>query len=205
MAILRNRGQRGGIAIRKIWICTFALIVSAGIMASLPSAADSGSAGPQFTSQGRLVRPQKYREWIYLSSGLGMEYRRSPAASPKFTNVFVTPAAYHAFLDSGKWPDKTMFVLEERASSSKGSINKAGHFQTNLEGLGVEVKDLQRFAGQWAYFSFGPGERTAAANPRHACWECHHQHGAVENTFVQFYPTLNPIARKFGTFQKKGN
>ena len=29
-----------------------------------------------------------------------------------------------------------MFVLEERTASNKGSINKSGHFQGALEGLG---------------------------------------------------------------------
>ena len=30
--------------------------------------------GPRFTSAGELVRPVNYREWVYLSSGLGMTY-----------------------------------------------------------------------------------------------------------------------------------
>ena len=29
---------------------------------------------PQYTKDGQLVRPDNYREWIYLSSGLGMTY-----------------------------------------------------------------------------------------------------------------------------------
>ena len=29
---------------------------------------------PQFSTDGRLLRPDSYREWIYLSSGLGMTY-----------------------------------------------------------------------------------------------------------------------------------
>jgi hypothetical protein len=33
---------------------------------------------PQFTSDGQLVLPKDYREWVYLSSGLGMTY--GPAA-----------------------------------------------------------------------------------------------------------------------------
>jgi hypothetical protein len=27
-----------------------------------------------------------------------------------------------------------------------------------------------------------------------SCYSCHEQHGAVDTTFVQFYPTLLPIA-----------
>jgi hypothetical protein len=28
-----------------------------------------------------------------------------------------------------------------------------------------------------------------------ACYSCHTDHGAVDTTFVQFYPTLLPIAK----------
>jgi hypothetical protein len=31
------------------------------------------------------------------------------------------------------------------------------------------------------------------------CYSCHSQHAAVDTTFVQFYPTLLPIARAKGT------
>jgi hypothetical protein len=31
------------------------------------------------------------------------------------------------------------------------------------------------------------------------CYSCHEQHAAVDNTFVQFYPTLLPIAESKGT------
>jgi hypothetical protein len=31
------------------------------------------------------------------------------------------------------------------------------------------------------------------------CYSCHSEHGAVNTTFVQFYPTLLPIAKLKGT------
>jgi hypothetical protein len=151
---------------------------------------------------GKLVRPESYREWVFLSSGLGMNYNPAAGSPDQFTNVFVPPSAYHVFLSSGKWPDKTIFVLEERASESKGSINKSGHFQTDLAGLGVEVKDETRFPDKWAYFSFRGDAKSAEANPKAQCWQCHNDNAAVEHTFVQFYPTLKPVAEKFGTFRK---
>lgn len=96
-----------------------------------------------------LIRPESYREWIVLSSGLGMNYNPSPDGHEMFTNVFVPQWSYGQFLASGKWPDKTIFVVEERGSESKGSINKTGHFQTDLMGMGVEVKDESRFPEKW--------------------------------------------------------
>jgi hypothetical protein len=171
---------------------------------SVSAGASAASANePRFISGNRLVRPQNYREWIYLSSGLGMAYNPNPNARPEFTNVFVAPSAYRAFIATGRWPDKTIFVLEERDAWSKGSINEAGHFQADLRGIAAAVKDGSRFPEKWAYFSFALNQPSASANSKAACWQCHNQHGAVDNTFVQFYPTLKPIAMKFGTYKPK--
>jgi hypothetical protein len=87
------------------------------------AAQTTSSDAPQFTPDGQLVLPKDYREWVYLSSGLGMTY--GPAAqadqgNPMFDNVFVAPKAYRAFVESGRWPDKTMFILEVRRSIRKG-------------------------------------------------------------------------------------
>jgi len=159
---------------------------------------------PHFTKDNKLVRPSDYREWIFLSSGLGMTY--GPATSseaPRFDNVFVNRSAYKAFLETGAWPEKTMFVLEVRDSASKGSINQAGHYQAENFRLSAEVKDSARFKDKWEYFAFPASGAPAPALPRSAgCFACHSQHGAVENTFVQFYPTLLPVARAKGTLKK---
>jgi hypothetical protein len=120
-----------------------------------------------------------------------------------FTNIFVAPWAYREFIATGKWPEKAIFVVEQRTAETRGSINKAGHFQTDLAGIGVEVKDSSRFPDRWAYFSFGADDKTAPMNPKPACWQCHEDNAAVEHSFVQFYPTLKPIAKKFGTYRQQ--
>src|SRR5262249_46068832 len=74
---------------------------------------------PQFTADGRLMPPADYRDWVFLSSGLGMTYgllaQGATAEHPRFENVFVNPRAYKAFLQTGTWPDKTMLILEVRS------------------------------------------------------------------------------------------
>ena len=146
------------------------------------------------------MRPENYREWIDLSSGLGMTYGvvdpAQNAARQRFDNVFVTPQAYKAFLQTGTWPDKTMFILEVRSSTTKGSINKGGHYQEGVVALEAHVKDEARFPNKWAFFDLGtsaPAAKPLAANSR--CQTCHAEHGAVDQTFVQFYPTLSPSRR----------
>src|SRR5205085_7057909 len=71
------------------------------------------STVPQFNSDGKLVRPVDFRRWVYLSSGFGMSYSQQPNGMQAFTNVFVNPASYDYYVANGKWPDKTIFVLEE--------------------------------------------------------------------------------------------
>jgi len=130
-----------------------------------------------------------------------MNYNASATKGEMFTNVFVPQWSYRQFLATGKWPDQSIFVVEERQSETNGSINKTGHFQTEFVAFGVEVKDETRFPDKWAYFNFGADTKTAAANPKAACWQCHEDHAAVEHTFVQFYPTLKEAAKKFGTYR----
>jgi len=157
---------------------------------------------PQFTADKKLVRPENYREWIFLSAGYGMNYNASMGDHQMFTNVFVPQWAYKEFMNSGKWPDKTMFVVEERMSQSKGSINKVGNFQVDSMGMGVEVKD-SRLPDTWAYYNFDEDTESATANPKAGCFQCHEDHAAVEHNFVQFYPTLKPVAKKFGTYRQE--
>jgi hypothetical protein len=146
--------------------------------------------------------PADYREWIYLSSGLGMSYSAGEGGSkdPSFSNVFVSPSAYRSFQRTGTWPDKTTLVLEVRDSRSRGSINQGGHYEASLAAVEVEVKDASRFPGKWAFFGFGGRTEPAKQIPVTAsCYSCHAKAGAVDNTFVQFYPTLLSVAKAKGT------
>ena len=179
----------------------------AALLWSWPLAAQSRiGQGPTYSSSGQLTRPMDYREWIYVTSGLGMTYgpAQPEGGHVMFDNVFVTPEAYREFLRSGTWPDKTMFVLEVRDADTNVSINNGGRTQGALMRMEASVKDRQRFPdGGWAYFSFdGPQGLAAAAAPlppTAVCYACHRANTAVDNTFVQFYPTLFEVAKRLGT------
>jgi hypothetical protein len=163
----------------------------------------AADGAPQFTPEGKMLRPGDYREWVFLSSGLGMTYGTPNAGGePMFDNVFVNRAAYDGFLKTGTWPDKTVMVLEVRGSESKGSINNGGHYQAGVHAIEVHVKDEKRFPGKWAFFGFPQGETASKMIPTtERCYSCHSEHGAVDTTFVQFYPTLIDIAKQKGTYK----
>jgi len=149
---------------------------------------------PLYTADGKLALPENYRQWVFLSSGFGMNYSNSGGSHPMFTNVYVSPAAYQGFKSNGKWPNGSQFVVEIY-SPAQGSINKSGYFQDQMQGLDIEVKDSSQ-KNEWSYYNFNPGDKTAEALGGGACNSCHSEHAAVEHTFVQFYPTLLSFAQE---------
>jgi hypothetical protein len=165
--------------------------------------------GPRYLDGTSLVRPIDYLEWPFVGSALGLAYEAETASSdapPNFTNVFVNPSSYRAFMETGAWPNGSVFVLELRRSQTDAAPNRGGQFQGDLLSLEAEVKD-SRFSDGWAFFNFGRGTDLAevavplsgaAAAP---CVQCHTNETAVERTFVQFYPTLLQVARQKGTLK----
>ena len=178
-----------------------ALVLFAAAAALLwqPVHADTANDGPRYTADGKLLAPTNYRDWVFLTSGFGMNYSTGPSSMKMFTNVFVNPSSYREFMRTGHWPDKTIWVVELYWPVSHGSINKQGQYQDAPMGLDVEVKDSSR-PRSWQYYFVGLDdtavEETAGAT---GCLRCHSSNGAVENTFVQFYPTLLDVAVKKGT------
>jgi hypothetical protein len=180
-----------------------ALLLAAIILTSVVALnQDSGSTNvtPEYTANGELKLPEQYREWVYLSTGMDMSY--TAGGNPDhhmFDNVFVNPAAYKRFHETGTWPDKTMLVLEVRGAE-RTSINQRGNSQSGeVMGIEVHIKDESKFPGKWAFFGFDNGKVGNLFPVGAACYTCHESHAAVDTTFVQFYPTLLPIAKSKGT------
>jgi Cytochrome P460 len=183
---------------KRFLLSLMVLLCSAGFLffAAAPS------SGPQYTSDGKLKLPEDYRTWVYLTTGFDMSYIPSAQGADHhmFDNVFVNPESYKAFLETGTWPDKTMLVLEARMGEGKGSINQKGNYQgTDIMGLEVHVKDEAHFPEKWAFFSFDDAKTSEMIPTGANCYSCHSEHAAVDTTFVQFYPTLLPIAKSKGT------
>ena len=155
--------------------------------AALLNSATPPVSGPEYTSDGQMKLPENYRQWNYLTTGFDMSY------SPN-------PESYAAFVQTGTWPDKTVLVLEGRGAEGRGSINQKGNYQsTDIMGIEAHVKDEARFPGKWAFFIFGDAKTAKMVPTNMECYSCHADHAAVDTTFVQFYPTLLPIARSKGT------
>jgi hypothetical protein len=182
----------------RIVILSLVVLFSMAAFSQYPAPPNSG---PAYTRDGVLEFPEHYREWVYLSTGFDMSYVPDMQMDHHtFDNVFVNPEAYKAFQATGMWPDKTVLVLEVRGAEGRGSINQKGNYQgTSVMAVEVHVKDEARFPGKWAFVVFANGQAGKLMPASANCYTCHAAHAAVDTTFVQFYPTLLPIAQHKGT------
>jgi len=171
-------------------------------LALLAAAPDEEAPKPQYDEKGRLIRPADCREWVFLSAGCALNYSPLPGSHELFTDVFVQLWAYNEFANSGKWPEKCMFVIDGRDSASRSSINQRAHDQTDLMGLAVEVKDSGRNPDKWTNYGFDSDGERAEALPKGSCWSRQDARGAVAHMFVQFCRTLKAVAKKFGTYNE---
>ena len=102
-----------------------AAVCAASLAVTVRAQSEPGD-GPRYRNGAELIRPDDYREWMFLSSGLGMTYEAeggeaagSGARPQRFQNVFVNRSAYRAFKETGAWPDGSIFVLEIRQATSR--------------------------------------------------------------------------------------
>ena len=186
----------------------FLLLPIAALLATLPfveshssRAAESPSMPlPQFDSSGALLRPKNFEHWVFVGSNIGMTYSDDHPQGPgEFHNVYTQPEAFDTYRTTGKFPEKTTFLLVVYQPAQKASINKGGYFEGEMTGLAASVKDSSRFKEGWAYFSFGEGgdlAETAKALPAPMCFSCHDQHADDDHVFVQFHTILRSARHK---------
>jgi hypothetical protein len=172
--------------------------------AALGAGPDSGKRAASFEGKDTLLRPDGYREWVFVGSSLGLRYdedggKKGPERL-EYKNVYIDPAAYRAYAKTGKFPEGTVLVLEAAAGEAKNEPGLRGSFQKEFTGLLAAVKDRERFEGGWAYFRFTdtPGKLNDKARPfpKADCFDCHRQKAADDNVFTQFYPVLRATRRK---------
>lgn len=175
------------------WSCAIGMLCL-GAWAGLRAAPPEGAAEPRFTVKNELLRPEGYREWVFIGATLGMSYSETPPREQRFHNLYLNPEAYQQYKRTGRFPEKTILVMEVLSAGSQASINRQGSFEDRFLGLEAAVKDSAHIRDGWGYFNFTrPGKDpapAAAALPKQACWDCHHQHGETDNVFTQFYPVL---------------
>ena len=169
--------------------------------------------GPQYNDKGELKRPMDFRTWVFVGANIGLQYRKeAPATTERekerhkdakigdFHNVYINPEAYEHYARTGKFPDKTLLVMDvyEAKEREPQNIVSKGFFPGAEQQIEVAVKNSKRPDGSktdWAYYVFPKNQATAKAFPDAACYQCHKKHADDDNVWVQFYPTLRMLKK----------
>ena len=151
-----------------------------------------------FDSQGRLIRPVGYRQWVYVGTPLTPNDLNPPEAPfPEFRNVYIDPVSYVHYAETGQFREGTILVKELVSVGSKAAVSGNAYFMGEFLGLEAAIKDSVRFPnefGYWAYFSFGhsyPLTEVAEIFPAGACRACHEASAKDDGVFTQYYPVLS--------------
>ncbi|HEV2751827.1 MAG TPA: cytochrome P460 family protein [Gemmatimonadales bacterium] len=152
---------------------------------------------PHFTTDGALMPPVGWETWVMVGSSIGLSYNQGAppaagAAPGMFHNVYMQPWAYRAFVQTGAFPEQTMFVLTFYEASRKSAPARVGFYEGDRQpGYEVHTKKKGIDPSGWAFFGFAGGTAVGQKLPGTApCYSCHATEAAHDNVFTQFYPPL---------------
>jgi Cytochrome P460 len=157
---------------------------------------------PRYDPDRNLVLPDDYRRWVLIGSSLGLSYSEGGQGGHQmFNTTLMEPSAYQHFVETGTFREGTMLALIGQGIGTNATPARQGQFATDVHTVEMAVKDSKRVPESWAYYAFGGpmtgGYRsTAAPQPKANCFNCHAEHAARDNVFVQFYGLLNDAAPK---------
>ena len=141
-----------------------ALIVTACFV--LLAASSDNRPTPQYDGKGQLLRPADYREWMFLSAGFGMNYSPAPGQPRNVHQRFRAALGLQRICEV-RQVARADHVRDRRARRGEPAVpsTRQGHYQTDLMGLAVEVKDSAKNPDKWAYYGFLADGDNAGAMP----------------------------------------
>lgn len=186
----------------------FAGLAGWAVLAADPARTDippvKGMALPEYDPAGKLLRPTGYEKWVVVGTSIGLGYSEDAKPDPDnpglFHNVYLQPEAFDQFVETGTFPEQTVFIVTNNRSQparTKGPVSRIGFVAAPTSGLEVAVKDSKRSPEGWAYYMFrGPPDKSATSRSAEAafaakdCYDCHASHGQTDSVFTQFYSVL---------------
>ena len=152
----------------------------------------------QFNQAGGLIRPEGWREWVFVGSPVTPNSLNAGSAPfPEFHTVYIDPVSWEHYKKTGKFREGTMFAKELTLVGATAATSGNGVFNGGLQGLEIAHKDSKRYSKEtdgWAYYTFGhkpePYANSATAMPTAACAACHTGAAKEDMVFTQYYPIL---------------
>lgn len=191
------------IQIRLCWstLVCLALLACGSSESSEPEAQEKAAPPadqlPRFNPDSELYRPEGWEAWVLAGTSMGLGYSEptstlAPGDPPgAFLNVYIQPWAYERFMETGSFPEGTMFVLAGSDPERKANPALRGFYQGPISLMEVHLKREGLHESGWGFYGFGNETETAAMIPGNApCYACHRDEAAYDNAFVQFYPAI---------------
>jgi hypothetical protein len=152
---------------------------------------------PRFNPVGELLRPEGWEAWVLAGTSMGLGYTEpttlpEPGDAPGiFLNVYVQPWAYDRFMDSGEFPEGTMFVLAMAEPVTRVDPARRGFTMGEISMMEVHLKQEGLHESGWGFYGFGGEAESASMIDGEAdCYSCHRDEAAYDQAFVQFYPMM---------------
>ena len=158
-----------------------------------------------FGADGKAHLPTGLSKWVFVGAPLTPNALNNGEASfPEFHHVYVEARNLDAYLETGSFPEGTVFVKELTRvlnptfpDGSRTEPSGRGYFNGEFNGIDMTVKDSKQFAktNGWGFFTFGhhplPYDESASEASVSQCAGCHIANVAkTDMTWVQFYPIL---------------
>jgi len=152
-----------------------------------------------FDGNDKLIRPTGYREWIYIGAPVTPnDMNNGKAAFPEFHNVYIDPASWQHWKNTGEFRDGTVIVKELVSVATKSSSSGNGYFMGEYIGLEAVVKIKSRFPAaskHWGFFRFTTDDHKTLLSSSHvvkheSCATCHGANAKQDMIFLQHYPVL---------------
>jgi hypothetical protein len=122
------------------------------------NAQTSGRYLPEYTSNGELILPKNFHEWVYVGSPLTPNALNGGSAGfPEYHNVYIEPGSYAIFQKTGEFPEGTILFKElqltlpgENPDGSRNEPSGKGILPGQVQRRGCDRQGLQPFSrNEW--------------------------------------------------------
>ena len=96
----------------------------------------------EFNAAAELIRPDGWREWVYVGAPLTPNSLNPPkAAFPEFHSVYIDPQSWAHYQKTGLFRDGTLIAKELTTVGATEASSGKGYFMGEFSGYEIAYKD----------------------------------------------------------------
>src|SRR5437868_9631781 len=112
------RGLAMSFAFLPVAVLSLPMFLGATMFGDAPA-----KSAASFEGKDTLLRPEGYREWVFVGSSSGLRYDKEDGKPQpeklEYKNVYIDPMAYREYAKTKTFPQGTVFVLESATGETK--------------------------------------------------------------------------------------